>query len=83
MFTLGESPWSRSRRIRDIVLVVYIDFNLWGLMYFIQYFIQYFIKIAQIKISNRNVLFMHDWNFNHDATSENNITTLIASIKVL
>lgn len=40
-------------------------------------------KIAQIKISNRNVLFMHDWNFNHDATSENDITTLIASIKVL
>lgn len=34
MFTLGESPWSRSRRIRDVVLVVYIDFNPWDLMYF-------------------------------------------------
>lgn len=29
----GESPLARSRRIRDVVLVVYFDFNLWDLMY--------------------------------------------------
>lgn len=65
MFTLGESPWSRSRRIRDVVLVVYIDFNPWDLMYFWRKYMSIFRLLVCIhsvyKVSDNHPAF---WFFN-------------------